>query len=133
MIRNKTLDYGVLIESFLGVLTTSDPELHHKSFVKKIQNKLDRYHKRRQQQCAIAEHRVKLSVSRVEKQMDGSSVEISIGALLWLVQNRHKKALEPYCFNSQAFEQLNKYYDAQGAIMTTAKVLNHIEKELNET
>ena len=131
MMYDKTVLYGVLLESFLGVMTTTDPELHHKSYIKKIQNKVDRYHKRRQAQCAVAEHQVREAVASVEKDMKGSGVEISIRALLWLIQNRHKKELQPYCFNAEAFEQLNRSYNAQGAILTTAKVLTKIEEALD--
>jgi len=126
-----TTDYGVLMELFLDVMIHQDKELAHKSFIKKITNKLQRYHKNRQgsySMCAISELRGRKAIDTINKQVD--SVEISIGALCWLIYNKHKEELQPYGFNVKAFEELNRYYNVQGVIMQTARVLSLIEGEL---
>ena len=124
-------DYGVLMERFLMVMV-QDTELQHKSFIKKIQNKMDRYHKRRQQMCSVSESRVVRAITQAEKVMTELPQTISIGAIIWLIHNRHKEVLKPYDFNKESFEQLNKFCNAQGVIMSTAKVLNVIEEHMYE-
>ena len=125
-------DYGVLIELFMGVLTRNNPKLVHKSFMKKTQNKLNRYHKRRQGMCSVSEQRVKVAVGKAEEALEDLPQEISLGAICWLIHNRHKEVLKPYGFEPQVFEQMNRYYQAQGVILQTAKVLNKIEEFMYE-
>lgn len=132
MIKSVT-DYGVLMELFIGVLVDKDRELAHKSFIKKITNRLDRYHKRRQNQCAMSEDKVKNAIVIVETatRSEGST-EISLGALCWIVYNKHKEELKPYNFDKRAFEDMNRYFNAQGVIMQTAKVVRRIEEAMDD-
>ena len=124
-------DYGVLMELFLDVLIRKDKDLGHKSYIKKITNKLNRYHKRRIPSCAQSEQKARLAVSKVERRTE-EGTEISIGALCWLIHNRHKELLKPYGFEKRPFEELNRAFNAQGVIMSTAKVLNQIEEAMND-
>jgi len=78
--------------------------------------------------CSVSEKRAKRAIVAAGKQMAELPTEISIGALIWLIHNRHSKVLKPYEFNKESFEQLNKFSNAQGVIMSTAKVLNVIEE-----
>ncbi len=125
-------DYGVLMELFIASVVKRTPELEHKSFIKKIQNKLDRYHKRRLGMCAKSETRVRSAVLKAEEALKDLPSEISIGAIIWLIHNRHRDELKPYEFDPKTFEDMNKYFHAQGVIMATAKVLNKIEEYMND-
>ena len=118
------------MDLFIASVVKRTPELAHKSFIKKIQNKLDRYHKRRQSMCLVSEGRVKRAVTKAEEELRDLPSEISIGAILWLIQNRHREILKPYNFEPKSFEDMNKYFHAQGVIMATAKVLNRIEEHM---
>ncbi len=126
-------DYGVLIELFIASVVKRSPELEHKSFIKKIQNKLDRYHKRRLAMCAVSEHRIRVAVGKAEGALKDLPSEISIGAIIWLIHNRNREILKPYDFDVRAFENMNKYFQAQGVIMATAKVLNKIEEHMYDS
>ncbi len=123
-------DYGVLMDLFIHSVVKRSPELAHKSFIKKIQNKLDRYHKRRLVMCQVSEVRVKRAVTKAEEELRDLPSEISIGTILWLIHNRNKELLKPYNFDLKSFEDMNKYFHAQGVIMATAKVLNRIEEHM---
>lgn len=126
-------DYGVLMELFLDVLIAKDKELVHKSFIKKITNRLTRYHKRRLQQCAVSEQKVKKAIIAVEAEMKEHSaggVEISLGALCWIIYNKHQVELKPYGFDKKPFEDMNRYFNAQGVIMKTAKIVTKIEEAM---
>ncbi len=123
-------DYGVLMDLFIHSVVKRTPDLAHKSFIKKIQNKLDRYHKRRLSMCQTSELRVKRAVTVTEEELRDMPSEISIGAIIWLIHNRHKDILKPYNFDPKSFEDMNKYFHAQGVIMATAKVLNRIEEHM---
>jgi len=125
-------DKGVLMDLFIHSVVKRSPELAHKSFIKKIQNKLDRYHKRRLGMCQVSEIRVKRAVTKTEEELRGMPSEISIGAIIWLIHNRNKELLKPYNFDPKSFEDMNKYFHAQGVIMATAKVLNKIEENMKD-
>ena len=120
-------DQGVMMAIFIYSLPD---ELHHKSFIKKITNKLTRYHKRRVAMCEDSDRRVKKAIYTVWQRHANDKKEMSIGALIWLIHSRHKEDLKPYEFDVRAFENMNRYFKAQGAVMTTAKILTEIEEEL---
>jgi len=125
-------DQGVLMDLFIHSVVKRSPELAHKSFIKKIQNKLDRYHKRRVAMCQVSELRVKKAVTKAEEELRDLPSEISIGAIIWLIHNRNRELLKPYNFDPKSFEDMNKYFHAQGVIMATAKVLNRIEEHMKD-
>ena len=127
---NIITDYGVLMELFIDVLVKKDKELAHKSFIKKITNKLDRYHKRRIPQCAISEQKAKKALYKVEQESD--ETQISLGALCWLIYNKHQVELKPYGFDKKPFEEMNKHFNAQGVIMQTARIVTKIEEAMND-
>ena len=78
---------------------------------------------------SISEIKCKKAVTKINK--ESNKIEISIGALVWLIHNRHKEALAPYGLKPESFEQMANYYNAEGVIMQTAKVLTRIEKEID--
>jgi len=126
-------DYGILLELFMNTITTADKELAHKAFIRKIYNKIYRFHKRRANMCVTSERRVRRAVTKAEAELRDLPSEISLGAICWLIHNRHKAELKPYDFDPKSFEQMNKYFQAQGVIMSTAKVLTKIEEHMYES
>lgn len=123
------VDYGLMIELFIHTL---DRESQHKSFVVKIRNRLERAHKRNLKLCIISELKIRKAIKAAETRFKEPGVEISLGALIWLIHNRHKDILKPYGFDPKSFDQLNKFSNAQGVILQTSRVLNLIEEELNK-
>jgi len=127
-----TTDYGVLLELFMNTVTVKDRELQHKSFITKIYNKIHRFHKRRLNMCRYSEDKVKRAITRAEKELKPSHEHVSLGAMCWLIYNRHKEELAPYGFDPVSFEQMNKFFGAQGLALQTAKVLKIIEENMHE-
>ena len=123
------LDYGVLLEKFINILPAED---QHKSFIKKIINRTERYHKRHKTLAGHSELRVGRAVQRAEGFFKDNHQEISIGAVCWVIHNKHKEELSIYGFDKIWFEQMNRYYSAQGVIMTSARVVTVIEGFINE-
>jgi len=118
------IHYGILLEMFLDILP---PEDKHKSFVVKIRNKATRYHTRHKRQAAASERLVKEALKKSEKVFTDSPVAISIGAICWIIHNKHEEELAGYGFDRIWFAQMNKYYSSKGAVMTSAKVVSVIE------
>ena len=126
-------DYGILLELFMNTMTTADKELAHKAFIRKIYNKIYRFHKRRANMCVTSERRVRRAVTKAEAELKDLPSEISLGAICWLIHNRHREELAPYNFDPVTFEQMNKFFTGQGVIMQTAKVLNKIEEHMYDS
>jgi len=124
MVRLAT-DYGVLLDRFLGSLPEEDL---HKSFTKKISNRLARYHKRHSKQANISLVRVLKAVEEAEAFYADNNKEISIGAVCWAIHNKHSMELSPYGLNKEWFEQLNRYYGAQGVARSSLQVVMKIEE-----
>lgn len=123
------IDYGMLLEKFLDILP---PEEQHKSFVKKILNRTNRFHKRNGRLAAMAEARVNVAVKKAEDVYRENNHTISIGAVCWVIFNKHQDELKEYNLSRVWFEQMNRYYSAQGVIMSSAKVVTTIEGFIDE-
>ena len=121
-------DYGVLMEKFIEAM---GKDFAHKSYIKKITNKLERFHKRRRSMCAVSENRVFNAVQATEKIYADVPSSISLGAIVWLIHNKHKEELKPYGFDPQVFEQMNRAIGAQGVVMESGRVLRAIEAEMD--
>jgi len=118
------IHYGMLLEMFLDILPPKDK---HKSFVVKIHNRTVRFHQKHKREAGRAELEVRAAVQKAERVFRGNSQSISIGAICWVIHNKHKEELIGYGFDMVWFEQMNRYYKAQGVIMSSAKVVSTIE------
>jgi len=118
------IEYGMLLEKFILILPPKD---HHKSFIKKITNRTIRYHKRNPKAARMAEIRVVKAIHQAEEVFRDNLQTISIGAVCWIIHNKHKEELSGYGFDAVYFDQLNKYFGAQGVALTSAKVVTTIE------
>ena len=121
----KQLDMIVIMDLFMRQL---GPTIAHKSVVKKIQNKLDRYFARAN---AIAVSRSRDRIMKVTLQMEDRTV--SVAPLVWAIQNKHPEVFIKYLgMNREWFEKFNKLTGAQAVTLTSLKLISELEIELDK-
>ena len=119
------IDMIVVMDLFMAQL---DNDINHKSFVKKINNKLTRYFKR------MPDRTVKLSRNRIMKAVAPlENKTVSVAPLVWAIQNKYPDMfIKGLGMEREWFEKFNKLVGAQDVTMQSLKLISAIEEELEK-
>jgi len=121
----RKLDMIITMDLFMGQL---DGPITHKSFVKKIQNRLDR-HLKRADRLAVSssKSRLKMATDNIE------NTTVSVAPLVWAIQNKYPDVfLKDLGMEREWFEKFNKMVGAQAVTMDSLKLITALETELKK-
>ncbi len=121
----RQIDMIVVMDLFMGQL---DNDISHKSFVKKIDNKLKRYFKRMHDSSIMASrNRIMLAVRPLENKT------VSVAPLVWAIQNKYPDIfIKGLGMEREWFEKFNKLVGAQEVTMDSLRLITAIEAELEK-
>ncbi len=121
----RQIDMIVVMDLFMGQL---DNDISHKSFVKKIDNKLKRYFKRMHDSSIMAaRNRIMLAVRPLENKT------VSVAPLVWAIQNKYPDIfIKGLGMEREWFEKFNKLVGAQEVTMDSLRLITAIEAELEK-
>jgi len=121
----RKLDMIIAMDLFMAQI---DGPFVHKSFVKKIQNRLDR-HLKRADPLAVRGSKTRLRMAT--KAIDNTTVNVA--PLVWAIQNKYPDVFhKDLGMEREWFEKFNKMVGAQLVTMDSLRLITALETELKK-